>query len=32
MKSSDIDKLVAECQSLRSENLNLKSNIAALIV
>ena len=30
MKSSDIAKLVAECQSLRSENLNLKLNIAAL--
>ena len=30
MKSSDIDKLVAECQSLRNENLNLKSNISVL--
>ena len=30
MKSSDIDKLEAECQSLRNENLDLKSNIAVL--
>ena len=30
MKSSDIDKLVAECQSLRNDNLDLKSNTAVL--